>query len=320
MEQIYLTFLIITCIVAFLLFIYYLLGYFLYRSVFKRCDTYFPNSDETDPNSTTHVSFDAISIIKEKKFLEKENKKVKILSFDKKELVGHYFPYSTPSHKYLISLHGYRGSWQENSFVANVIFDKGFNVLMIDQRGHHESSGKYFSMGYKESRDLFFWITYIVNKDPLAQIVLYGLSMGAATLMFSMKYPMPKNVKCAIEDCGYSCIKEELFSCLNLKFKTKLISKKFILSSLESFCYLKGININISTKESLLKCQTPILFIHGSKDMYVPFAMLDTNFSNLKSGVFKQKEVFDATHASSAYSDPDRYKTIISNFTDNFIK
>lgn len=51
-------------------------------------------------------------------------------------------------------------------------------------------------MDYLDQYDIRYWIDYIVEKAPEAEIVLHGVSMGAATLMMlSGQEDIPDNVK-----------------------------------------------------------------------------------------------------------------------------
>lgn len=61
--------------------------------------------------------------------------------------------------------------------------EMGYNALIIDQRAHGNSQGKYRGMGYLECKDLKEWINFIVDKDKNSKIILYGVSMGATTVM-----------------------------------------------------------------------------------------------------------------------------------------
>lgn len=93
--------------------------------------------------------------------------------------------------------------------VCNFFIKEGYNVLSISQRAHNKSEGETISMGYYESDDLLDWIQYIVKRDPDCSIVLYGVSMGAATVMMTLGKDIPRNIKAAIEDCGYTSAWDE---------------------------------------------------------------------------------------------------------------
>ncbi|MEG0766219.1 MAG: alpha/beta hydrolase, partial [Clostridia bacterium] len=46
-------------------------------------------------------------------------------------------------------------------------------------------------------------------REENAEIVLFGVSMGGATVMMASGETLPPNVKAIIEDCGYSSIYDE---------------------------------------------------------------------------------------------------------------
>ena len=55
---------------------------------------------------------------------------------------------------------------------------------------------------------LISWINYLVNLDPLAEIILFGMNVGAASVMNAVGDYLPRNVKCAIAEGGYKEIKD----------------------------------------------------------------------------------------------------------------
>ncbi|WP_431189473.1 hypothetical protein, partial [Escherichia coli] len=59
--------------------------------------------------------------------------------------------------------------------------------------------------------DYVQWINKVLENNGKSQeIVLYGVSMGAATVMMTSGEKLPDNVKAIIEDCGYSSVHDEL--------------------------------------------------------------------------------------------------------------
>ena len=82
-----------------------------------------------------------------------------------------------PTH---ILIHGYRSSALLDMGGALIdAVERGDNALLIDQRAHAGSQGKYLTFGYNESRDVLRWINYInerLGRDN--PIVLQGLSMA----------------------------------------------------------------------------------------------------------------------------------------------
>ena len=82
----------------------------------------------------------------------------------------------------------------------------GYTVVTPDNRAHGESDGSYIGMGWLDRLDLLLWIDQIISEDPLAEIVLYGVSMGGAAVMMTAGEALPSAVKAIIEDCGYTSV------------------------------------------------------------------------------------------------------------------
>ena len=61
------------------------------------------------------------------------------------------------------------------------------------------SDGKTLSMGVKESRDIEKW-TEFLKKRGARKIILYGISMGAATALMSLKCVKVDGV---VADCPF---------------------------------------------------------------------------------------------------------------------
>ena len=105
---------------------------------------------------------------------------------------------------------------------ARAYQEQGYNTLQPDNRAHGQSEGNYIGMGYLDQYDVLSWIGYILEKDSEAEIVLHGVSMGAATLMMlSGQENIPDNVKVIIEDCGYTSAKDYLTWKLKRRFHCK---------------------------------------------------------------------------------------------------
>ncbi len=75
---------------------------------------------------------------------------------------------------------------------------------MPDLRGHGQSEGNYIGMGWDERLDIVDLTKYIINNYANTEIVLFGVSIGVATVMTTSGEKLPSNVKAIIEDCGYT--------------------------------------------------------------------------------------------------------------------
>lgn len=282
----------------------------IFKFVLKRCDKKTPFNPKI---TNDHMVF----ITDDNWFENTVHETIELKSYDNINLKG--FLFKNDTHKYLLTLHGYHGLYSENSYVGAHFFNKGFNVLMPCCRGHFVSGGKYFTMGIKERYDVKQWIEYIVSIDKHAEIAIYGLSMGAGTLLMTLGLSLPKNIKCAIEDCGYCSIYEQVKTSIKSFLPKGLQGLSLICFSFG--CRMHGFSNKLNTSETLKDNKIPTLFIHGRLDNFVLFKNLEINYSNMKSPAYKEKHIFEnAAHASSLGTEPNKYMQICDAFVEKFIE
>ena len=241
----------------------------------------------------------------------KDKEDVFINSFDNLKLHG-YILKTEHSDKWAITVHGYTNKAESMSAMAYKYHSLGYNILMPDLRGHGKSEGSYVGMGWHDRLDILKWIDLIIKENKDAKILLHGISMGAGTVMMVSGEELPENVKVIIEDCGYTSAKEQL--AYNLKTMFKLPSFPIL-----NFCSLiTKIKDNYFISEAsaikqLQKAKVPILFIHGDKDKFVPFYMLDKLYNACSSK--KDKLIIkDVGHAKSESLKSDLYWNKVEDF------
>ena len=62
----------------------------------------------------------------------------------------------------------------------------GATMLAPDARGHGKSQGDYIGFGWPDRKDYVQWIEKVLTENgQQEQITLYGVSMGAATVMMT---------------------------------------------------------------------------------------------------------------------------------------
>ena len=253
-------------------------------------------------------------------WFDAQPKNIVNIESDGLKLSAYEFINENPTNKWIITLHGYRGRGRDMNAYTYHFYNEGYNVLVPDLRGCGNSEGKYVEMGYSDRKDVLKWIDKIIEKDPNCQIVLHGLSMGAATVMMTTGEKLPSNVKAAVEDCGYTSVWDQL---LYVGQKGSNIPKPILNIALSSASIISKVKTGnyysvMSSVNQLKKSTTPTLFIHGSEDEFVPFFMLDEVY-NANDNIEKEKLVVEgATHAYSATVDPDLYYGTIFNFIDKY--
>lgn len=238
-------------------------------------------------------------------------------SADGLKLSAIYLP-ATDSHKTAIVAHGYMGDAETMANYAKMFHDLGYNVLVPDARGHGKSEGDYIGFGWHERKDYVKWIDQVLETNGQSEeIVLYGISMGAATVMMTSGESLPTNVKAIIEDCGYSSVNEELAYQLNELFSlppVPLIQVTSLMTKIRAG-YFFG---EADAIKQLEKNKLPMLFIHGDADTFVPYEMLDKVYQATKGP--KEKYVVPGAEHAKAYSvDPENYQKTVSNFLEKYV-
>ena len=247
---------------------------------------------------------------------EKSNYSDKYIeSYDKLQL--HSYVVTQNSNKWAIVVHGYGGSGKLMSDKSKYFYDMGYNVLIPDLRGHGKSEGDYIGMGWKDRLDIISWINFIIKENPNAEIVLHGTSMGAATVLMTSGENLPSNVKAIVADCAYTSAWDEFSYQLETYLK---VPSYYILNVTNMVTKLKaGYSLKeASALECVKKATVPILYIHGDKDKFVPYSMMDKLYDATISP--KEKLTIEGgEHANSDLVSPFLYWLTVEDFLNQYI-
>ena len=168
---------------------------------------------------------------------------------------------------------------------AKTFDEAGFNVLLPDLRGHGLSEGDYVGMGWLDRKDVLQWIDWVLAQDSEAEIVLHGVSMGAATTMMTAGEDTPEQVKVFVEDCGYTSVWDIFSSELKLRFGLPEFPILYTASATARAKAGYGFK-EASALQQVQNCEKPMLFIHGTADDFIPYEMMGTLY-NAKPGTNK---------------------------------
>ena len=212
----------------------------------------------------------------------------------------------------MILCHGYRSSALRDCSGGHTLSRKmGFNALVIHQRGHGDSGGKTITFGIREREDLMAWIRLANDRFDNPPIILFGLSMGAATVLMGNALGYPDNVTCILADSPYSTPLDIILKvCADLGYPPKL-AEPFIRLGASLF---GGFRLDAcSALEAVRHAKVPILFLHGEDDRMVPCAMSETIRAACASPA-QVCTVPDAGHCLSYMTNPLIYERNILTF------
>ena len=238
-----------------------------------------------------------------------ENKKTRLQGYEVKNC--------KESNIWVIAVHGYVDSAVSMVPSCKQFLIFGYNVLMPNLRTHGKSEGKYIGMGWLDRLDLLKWIEHLNKKYENIKVILYGISMGASTVMMVSGEKLPSNVKAIVEDCGYTSVWEEFSDKLKNLFHLPQFPTLYyanLITKIKAGYSLK----KASCIKQLKKSVTPILFIHGDKDKFVPFYMLDKLYNS--ANCEKEKLIIhNAGHAEAQEINPEKYWRTVKKFIKKYI-
>ncbi len=225
----------------------------------------------------------------------------------------------TPPKGTVIFAHGYHSSCRRDLAIQiKTAYDSGYNVLLIVQRSHGLSGGKYICFGAKERYDILLWSEYISERFPKLPIALFGLSMGAATVMMASELPLPENVRCIIADCGFTSPREIIANTLKTR-RHIIVYPTIFFMNFWSILFARFNYWEVSTLNTLKRNTRPLLLIHGGLDTYVPTEM---SHRNREEGA-EIKELYivpEAKHAQAVYFDTEAYCQKEIEFLNEYMK
>lgn len=251
-------------------------------------------------------------------FSEKEKEKLALpCSTEKKNLHADYIFADEPTDICVVLIHGYTSAPEYMGIYAKKYNELGYNVLLPSLNGHADSEANEITMGWKDRLDIIDWINYLVESNPNVKIIIHGVSMGAATTMMATGEKLPENVKVAVADCGYTSVwdifQNQLCNTMNLPKFPMLYSASTANKVFSGFDFKEA-----SSVEQLKKSVTPTLFIHGEKDDFVPYEMLDKVYDACASEKAKVT-IPNAPHARNACADPELYWNSVIEFTNKYL-
>ena len=253
-------------------------------------------------------------------WFDAEKKSVSLAAADGTELLGWELPGSeggayADGHTWAVVCHGYVGKPADMAKYAYHFAQLGMSVLAPAARGHERNvDAGLIQMGGADAEDLLGWVDQIVERDPEARILLFGVSMGGAEVMQASGLAgLPENVRLIVEDCGYASLWGEF----ELQLQNVFGLPSFpILNAADLACRLRAGYAfeDVCATDSLERASVPMLFIHGDADEFVPFSMLDACFDACASEDKEKLVVPGAGHGLSASTDPELYWSTVDAF------
>lgn len=305
------TYLIILIIIAILVIVFFLAtGLYIFKSTVTR---------ELHDIEKSYTRYVENNLFDEALYNSASKEDITLKSFDGLNLTSTLIMNENPTNKFIVLVHGVSICYVGSLKYFDIFYRNGFNVLIVNQRRHGKSEGKYSTYGFYEKYDVNMWIEYL--KSRFGNDIILGLhdeSMGAGTVMETI--PLNDSIKFVIEDCGYSNFHELIGFQITHAYKNRLVRKilrpslifaNFFMKTKAKFSMKKIVPIDIVSSTSL-----PMMFIHGKEDYFVPWYMAVDLYKAKTKGYKELYLVEGAKHAEALEVNKIIYEKKIMTFIE----
>lgn len=305
------TYIIILIIIAILIIVFFLAtGLYIFKSTVTR---------ELHDIEKSYTRYVENNLFDEALYNSASKEDITLKSFDGLNLTSTLIMNENPTNKFIVLVHGVSICYVGSLKYFDIFYRNGFNVLIVNQRRHGKSEGKYSTYGFYEKYDVNMWIEYLKSRFGNDIILgLHGESMGAGTVMETI--PLNDSIKFVIEDCGYSNFHELIGFQITHAYKNRLVRKilrpslifaNFFMKTKAKFSMKKIVPIDIVSSTSL-----PMMFIHGKEDYFVPWYMAVDLYKAKTKGYKELYLVEGAKHAEALEVNKILYEKKIMTFIE----
>ncbi len=189
----------------------------------------------------------------------------------------------------------------------------GYNVLLVDARGHGNSTGQYTTIGYKESADVKAAYEYVQGLGE-KNILLWGGSMGAVEILKAI----------ADFDLKPAGIMLEMpFGSLQSFLKRRARTLGFPSQPFSFFttCWIsaeQGINgFKFNNIDYARKVNCPVLLQCGDKDHLVPLADNIAMYDAIPAMNKKLVVYTNTDHEILLQKDQEKWRTAVAAFLES---
>jgi fermentation-respiration switch protein FrsA (DUF1100 family) len=227
----------------------------------------------------------------------------------------------------IILLHGILSDHYEEIKYAAGFIERGWNVVMVDLAGYGDSPEGTIpipSFGYYEKYDLDAVVDWTHARFPRSgPLLLAGESMGAATALQYLPLGGQK-IDGVIADCSYTSAADETLNLYKLSHIPAFIAYPALNIGNIVIKLVRGYSLfKTSPLTGSLSSPTPVLFIHGGDDHFVPTGM------SVRMAAARQQAGLTATalviidgagHTESVRVDRERWFREAFTFIDTYCK
>lgn len=193
---------------------------------------------------------------------------------------------------------------------------RGFNVLMIDLRGHGQSQESRFTLGERERWDVLAAVDWLQARG-YSRVGALGVSLGAVSVLEAAADPQGgQAIAALVLDSGFG----DLWELLEIHFPRESgLPNAFLPGSLLMARLLLGMDLSaIRPVDDLPRVTAPVLLIFGQQDDMVPVSQFYA-MAGARPDV-QTWLVPDAGHARIYNAHPSEYVERVSRFFEQALQ
>jgi pimeloyl-ACP methyl ester carboxylesterase len=181
-------------------------------------------------------------------------------------------PKQQPAKGTILVLHGFLGDHVFVRGAAEKIAEDGYRAVMVDLRGHGESTGHHITFGVVESHDMMSVLDWLQQHNLAGgEIGVYGTSLGAAVaLQWSAIDP---RVKTVVSIASFATLRDEAprFAKTIIPLPGLFLSKNDMDDILARAGEIAHFNVaDANPLNAITHSHASILLIHGDDDAIIP--------------------------------------------------
>lgn len=181
------------------------------------------------------------------------------------KLAAWYFDFGCD--RAVIVLPGRSESCLYSCYFAEPYRQMGYNLLLLDNRCHGLSEGKYNNVGFTEWVDVLAWGRFLHDEKKNRSIICHGICIGSATALYAMAdKSCPDYFKGLVADGMFTTFRDSFHNHLvegkYPKFPTTLIVMSLIKKHSHADAFHDGPITRIASYSK------PILFLYSKEDKF----------------------------------------------------
>jgi len=225
-------------------------------------------------------------------------------------LEGWDIPTATSAKGVVLLFHGYAGCKSDMLKQSEVFNSLGYNCILVDFSGSGGSSGTKTTLGVEEAEEVQTWVNFAAKKNPSIPMYLYGVSMGAVSILRAAAISnLP--VKGLLLECPF----ESMLSAIKNRFDIMGIPSFF---SAELLAFWGGIQngfwaFSHNSVHYAKKINCPTILFYGLKDRKVTMEETQNIYSSL-AGNKKLVTFPKAGHDNSLLLYKNKWTDAVTSF------